>query len=175
MLKPKLFILLIFAFLQGCTAQVPEGKIALDNPAFDQKVTSLLSFSVPLMDTDKLAKNREGYTILDAREKEEFDVSHIEGAQYIGYKNFDFSTLENIDKTQPIVVYCSIGYRSEKIGKKLQKEGFTEVYNLYGSLFEWVNDGYELVNIKGEPTKNIHTYNRNWSKWVDNENYKKIW
>lgn len=120
-------------------------------------------------------ENLNDYLILDAREKEEYNISHIQNAEYIGYNKFDITSLDDVDKTQAIVVYCSIGYRSEKIGEKLQKAGFTNVYNLYGSIFEWVNQGNEVVTLEKQSTSEIHTYNKNWSKWVFNKKYKKVW
>ncbi len=65
--------------------------------------------------------------------------------------------LKNLDKDKPVVVYCSVGYRSEKIAEKLEKEGFTQVYNLYGGIFEWVNQDNPVYNEKGK-TNNIHPY-----------------
>lgn len=169
-----LFISLIF-FLTACKGQVPTDKIPVNNPDFDKRLESLLGFDVPLMDTEKLKLELHDFVILDTREKEEYDISHIPNAEFVGYKNLDWEKLSNLEKDQPIVLYCSVGYRSEKIGKKLKKAGFKKVYNLYGSLFEWVNDGYELEDKEGHSTKKIHTYNQKWSKWVDNKNYEKVW
>ena len=62
----------------------------------------------------------------------------------VGYDDFDVKRLEEISKNTKIVTYCSVGYRSERIGEKLMKQGFTDVSNLKGSLFKWANQGYEL-------------------------------
>ncbi|MGM0587883.1 MAG: rhodanese-like domain-containing protein [Bacteroidota bacterium] len=45
----------------------------------------------------------------------------------------------------PVVVYCVIGYRSEKITKQLRQMGY-HAQNLYGGLFEWVNQHHSVVN-----------------------------
>ena len=76
---------------------------------------------------------------------------------------------------KPIILYCSIGYRSEKIGEQLKERGFTEVYNLYGSIFEWVNQDKPIVDESGEETKKIYTYSWMWSKWMMNSEYQQIW
>ena len=73
------------------------------------------------------------------------------------------------------MLYCSIGYRSEKVGEKLQRLGYTKVYNLYGSIFESVNVGNEVVDQNGKKVKKVHTYNKDWSQWVDETKTKKIW
>ncbi len=168
-------LFLLFLLIQiGCFAQTTPNRAHCTNPDFDKKVASWLSFSVPTITPDSL-KQIQGATILDAREKQEYDISHIPNAIYIGYNIFEKKTLENMPKDKPIVVYCSIGYRSEKIGEKLRKMGFTKVYNLYGSIFEWVNRGNIVVDNQGKTTTKVHTFNRNWSKWVDNKAIEKVW
>jgi len=83
--------------------------------------------------------------------------------------------VSDIDKETTLVVYCSIGYRSDKIGGQLKKAGFNRVFNLYGSIFEWVNRGYTVVDKAGHPTNRLHTYNKHWSRWVDNPKIEKIY
>jgi len=102
-------------------------------------------------------------------------VGHIPGASYLGYQDFDVERLKNLPYDSRIVLYCSIGYRSEKIGEKLQKLGYTHVYNLYGSIFDWVNRGYPVVDEDGNLTAQVHTYNRAWSKWVEEGAAVKVW
>jgi len=133
---------------------------------FDQLVKKSLSFSIPTIDVQDLFVHRAEYLLLDARAKEEFAVSHIEGALYIGYEPINTEVLRPIDRNQPIAVYCSIGYRSEKVAEQLQKIGFTKVVNVYGSIFEWINRGYKVVDPSGKPTLKVHGYNRIWGIWV---------
>ena len=144
------------------------------NPSFDKTIASMLDFSVPVLSVQE-AKSKSGVTYLDARETQEYEVSRIPGALYIGAKEFDPKAVEALSKDQALVVYCSVGYRSEKIGTKLKALGFTNVYNLYGSIFEWANVGYPLVDAHNQPTKNLHTYNKKWSQWVDNKEIVKVW
>ena len=70
------------------------------------------------------------------------------------------------DKNQKIIVYCSIGVRSEKFGESLQRQGYTNVRNLYGSLFAWKNKGYPIVNTEGNPTDSVHVYSKEWSQYL---------
>jgi rhodanese-related sulfurtransferase len=124
--------------------------------------------SVPYITVEEL-KSRAGVVLLDAREDKEFNVSHIENAISIGFDQFDEKKIiSNIkDKNTPIVVYCSIGVRSEKIGEKLIKMGYTNVLNLYGGIFEWKNVGCSVVDNKGNKTDNIHTFNKEWSVYLN--------
>ncbi len=170
------YILIFLGFSHLACAQAPENRPAINNADFDKKISQLISFSVPTMGVQELKKIQETEVyILDAREKEEYNISHIPNAIYIGYKDFDIRNLNDIPKNAPVVVYCSIGYRSEKIGEKLLKDGFTNVHNLYGSIFEWVNQGNPVVTPAGEQTTKIHTYNKKWSKWVDKDAAERTW
>ncbi|MDX1940063.1 MAG: rhodanese-like domain-containing protein [Saprospiraceae bacterium] len=172
----KHFILIIcIFFLQIGCAQVPAKRPFIQNPIFDQNLTSLLHFSVPLIGVAELKNIQSEVHIFDAREWNEYEVSHIEGAEYLGYDHFDEKRLSGIPKDAPIVLYCSVGYRSEKIGEKLQKLGFSKVYNLYGSIFEWVNQGNQIVDASGKETNRLHTYNKAWSQWVESQKATKIW
>jgi rhodanese-related sulfurtransferase len=71
--------------------------------------------------------------------------------------------LRVIDKNTPIVVYCSIGVRSEKIGE-LIKVRIQNVYNLYGGIFEYKNEEEKVVNNQNKVTDSVHTYNKRWSE-----------
>jgi len=142
---------------------------------FNEKLNRMLSFSVPFITVNELDKNQEEYTILDSREKEEYDVGHIKGAHYVGYDDFNIKELEGVDKNAKIAVYCSIGYRSEKVTEKLRKAGYANAVNVYGSIFQWVNDGKPIYNDDGDEVNEIHTYNRKWSQWVITDKVKKTW
>jgi len=158
----------------GCT-QPPADRPPIENPDFDERLTQLLSFSVPVIGVQQLRDIQDEVYIFDAREREEFEVSHIQGARYLGYKNFNKKALRGVPKDSTVVVYCSVGYRSEKISERLRERGFEKVYNLYGSIFEWVNQGYPIVTPEGKSTKQLHTYNRKWSKWVEENQAEKVW
>ncbi len=145
------------------------------NEQFDQKVSNIIRFSVPVIGVEELKAMQDEVLILDARKKEEYDVSHIEGAKHFGFKKLEMNALKDVPKDQAIVLYCSIGYRSEKVGEKLQKMGFTNVHNLYGSIFEWVNQGEPVYDNEEKPTKAVHTYNKKWSKWVEDGKADKVW
>ena len=167
-LTTSLLTILFLSSIQGISQDVL-------NPTFDDRLEQLLSFTVPVIDVPEANENADDYIFLDARELEEYQISHIPGARYIGYKKFDEDLLEGISHDDKIIVYCSVGYRSEKIGKKLEKLGYTSVYNLYGSIFEWINCDLPLENQQGIATDSIHTYNKNWSQWVDDKEVIKVW
>jgi rhodanese-related sulfurtransferase len=171
----KLFIFLFSSIISwGCSAQVPATRPQCQNPDFDKRITQWLNFSVKTISPAEAA-NIPNAVFLDAREREEYDVSHLPNALFIGYKQFKTDVVAHLDKNIPIVVYCSIGYRSEKIGERLQKLGFKHVHNLYGSIFEWVNTGRKVVTTQGDTTQRVHTFNKAWSRWIDNKSIEKVW
>ncbi len=131
-------------------------------------VDNTLQKTVPFISSTDLKNNYNKYIILDSRELNEFKVSHLENSIWVGYDDFDIhNTIKKIKSNKPIVVYCSIGYRSEKIGEKLLEKGHL-VYNLYGGIFDWKNNDYTIINSESEATEKVHCYNKEWSKWLEN-------
>jgi len=107
----------------------------------------------------------KNYQVLDTREKEEFEVSHLKDAIWVGYDTFTLDNVEALDKNQPVLVYCTVGARSQEIGKKLRESGFTRVYNLYGGIIQWSNESQPLFS-HSLPTNKVHTYSRSWGIWL---------
>lgn len=142
------------------------------NPKFEQKIESLIEHSIPTITCERLQSklNTPNLVLLDAREKEEYTTSHLQDAQWVGYKTFDQDYLKGVAKDAVVVVYCSVGYRSEKIAEQLKDMGYNKVYNLYGGIFEWTNRSYPLLDEKEQPTQSVHAYNKDWGRWLDKGN-----
>ncbi len=138
----------------------------LKNSAYDLMLGALYSNTVQTIDSDE-AKSKKNVIYLDTREKAEYKVSHIEGAIWVGYDDFDIARVADLDKNTTVVVYCTVGYRSEKIGEKLLAAGFTNVSNLYGGIFSWKNAGYEVMDESGAATEKMHAYSPEWGIWLD--------
>ncbi len=157
-IKVFLFILLL-ATLQACRQNKVESN------AYQFMLQKLLSHSV---DETFVAEidDKTDVIYLDAREREEYDVSHISNAIWIGYDDFDLQRVNDIDKESEIIVYCSIGYRSEKISKRLVGDGFINVSNLYGGIFEWKNQDHDVVNTQGTVTDSVHAFDKAWGFWL---------
>jgi rhodanese-related sulfurtransferase len=125
------------------------------------------SHSVPYIKVDKLATMQSTPVVLDTRTKKEYDTSHIKNAVHVGFDDFSLNRLPNtLSKNQMIIVYCSIGVRSENIGERLINEGYSKVYNLYGGIFEWKNNGYSVVDCNNEITEQVHAYSKKWSQYL---------
>lgn len=141
------------------------GAAFTQDMAYDLMLRGLLARNVKEVTVAQLRTNHATATLLDARAYREYEVSHLMGARYVGYDDFNLSRIADLSRNAPVVVYCSVGYRSEKIAQKLQQAGFSEVYNLYGGIFEWVNQGYPVVNAEGR-TKQVHAFDRVWGIWL---------
>lgn len=158
----KYFLIIISIFLINfCPAQ----------NAIDKVLDKSNKHSVPYITVEQLKSTEKAY-ILDARETKEYEVSHLKNSIHIGYDHFNIkkinSTLKN--KNDQIIVYCSIGIRSEDIGEKLLKAGYKNVHNLYGGIFEWKNKGEKVVDKNNKETENIHTFNKEWSNYLKKGN-----
>ena len=136
---------------------------------FDKKLKSLYKNTVPLIRSEELSAEiaeHKKILLLDTRSHQEFEVSHLPNAVFLDYNTFERKTVEGITRNNKIIVYCSVGYRSERIGEKLMEMGFTDVKNLYGGIFDWVNQKNPVVNQAGIKTDSVHTYNKDWSRWL---------
>ncbi|WP_242084426.1 rhodanese-like domain-containing protein [Aestuariivivens sediminis] len=124
--------------------------------------------SIPYISVQELAMPKTKAMVLDAREEKEFNVSHIKHAIHVGYESFNLDSVQRLlpDKNADIVVYCSIGIRSEAIAEVLKKGGYTHVKNLYGGIFEWKNHNFPVYNLEHKETDSIHIYSNEWRSWL---------
>ena len=160
----KQIILLLFLFLTTTTVFAQES--------LDLVLKANNSETIPYISSEELRilQQNDSIVILDTREMKEYNVSHIASAKYVGYDHFSSDEIlsQISDKNIPIVVYCSLGIRSEDIGEKLQENGFTNVKNLYGGIFEWKNSEFPVIDSEGKETENVHVFSRLWGRWLKN-------
>ena len=133
---------------------------------FNKMLDLMLSHSVEEVGVHDVEGN-EGAIWLDARERNEYEISKIDGAVWVGYDDFDLQRVSGISKEEEVIVYCSIGYRSEKIAERLKEEGYNNVKNLYGGIFSWVNNDKKVYDAIGLETKKVHAYSRLWGVWLE--------
>lgn len=136
---------------------------------YDEKLRSLYKNTVVIItptEVQQAIEKGEKLLLLDTRSPEEYKVSHLPGARFLDFNSYTRHDLEKIPTDTRIIVYCSVGYRSERIGEHLLKSGHKNVQNLYGGIFEWKNKGFSVVNKNNVVTDSVHTYNKNWSKWL---------
>ena len=122
--------------------------------------------SVPRVSTAELARTTARPLLLDVRTPPEFAVSHLAGARRVDPGD-DAAQVADLPLTEPIVTYCSVGYRSAQFAEKLQRAGYRDVRNLEGSIFAWANEGRPLVRDTDTPTREVHPFNRWWGLLLD--------
>lgn len=130
----------------------------------DKKYPDIESISTD--DFKKILEKGHPPIIIDVRDKEEFEVSHLPGALHIqNHNKVEFA------KSTPIVAYCSVGVRSARFLQKLKKRGYNKLYNLRGSIFEWANKGYPLMR-RMQPVFTVHPYNHKWGRLLKPEKHQ---
>lgn len=100
-------------------------------------------------------------TIVDARTPIEFQVSHLPGAALMDARRPSLRPLRGLALNAPIVVYGSTGYRGARLAHWLAAQGYTNVLNLSGGIFQWADDGRPVVR-DGRPTPEVHPYDQRW-------------
>ena len=102
--------------------------------------------------------------LLDVRIAAEYEVSHLQKAQRV--QPGSSASAIQIPKAQPIVTYCSVGYRSGAFAQTLERAGYTHVLNMEGSIFKWANEG-RPVYCDGKAVEKVHPYNETWGRLLD--------
>jgi rhodanese-related sulfurtransferase len=124
--------------------------------------------SVPWITTAQLAdwltnKNRQPPVLLDVRTQEEWKVSRLPEARRVDPNASVEEVASGMQKETPIVTYCAVGYRSGALATKLREAGFTNVWNLEGSIFQWANEHRPLVR-EDQPVTTVHPYSSLWGR-----------
>ncbi|MGB3296072.1 MAG: rhodanese-like domain-containing protein [Phormidesmis sp.] len=144
----------VFTPLRAFTWQAIKGWVRQSFPAVQTISTAELA--------DWLGQDSQP-VLIDARRPAEYAISHL--PQAIQANSVEAVEAAAIPKDEPIVIYCSVGYRSARLGHQLQAAGY-QVMNLEGSLFQWANEGRSLRAAAG-PTRQVHPYNPLWGMLLD--------
>jgi rhodanese-related sulfurtransferase len=103
------------------------------------------------------------FYLYDVRSAKEFAVSHLKGAVRL-----EDAGKVAVPKDSLIVVYCSVGVRSAALVHQLSRLGFTEAYNLEGSIFGWANRQLPLY-VGDRKVHVVHPYNSRWGVLLDKQ------
>lgn len=153
--------------LPGCASQNPPQW-----PQIKQSIRDEFA-DVNRLSTQQLTEwqndpDRTDPLLLDAREQDEFEVSHLKGAHLATDVSQALRILNERPRDTPIVVYCSVGYRSSRMAQELGKLGWSNVSNLEGSIFQWANEGRPIY--RGEQrVKLVHPFDDHWGKLLNKE------
>lgn len=138
---------------------------AVAQKKMDRIIRTFNNESIPYIQISE-AIEKDSVVFLDTREIDEYKVSHLNNAVWVGYETFNQQIVRDSipNVNTPIVVYCSIGVRSEDIGEKLRELGYTNIKNLYGGIFKWKNMGNPVFDSIGNETEKVHGFDKFWGK-----------
>lgn len=84
------------------------------------------------------------FQILDTRNDYEFEFGSFDRAVLLPLKHFrNFPTVlqkATLDKTKPLVMFCTGGIRCEKASVVALRQGFSEVYQLEGGILKYLDE-----------------------------------
>ena len=129
-LKILFFLFSIFSYQSEISAQ---NKKMVKSKSYDLLLKKLLKHNVPEVSVDSL-KNLQDVLLLDAREIDEYNVSHLKNANWVGYKTFNIESLHFKNKNQPIVVYAQLAIEVKKSLKSLLMQALL-IYGIYTVVF----------------------------------------
>lgn len=140
----------------------PAGRWVMD------RIVALRFPDVETQDPARVAARLEGAPpprLFDVRRADEYAASHLPGARHLPPDAEPAAALADVPRDAPIVLYCSVGWRSAAMARRMAAAGFTRVVNLEGSIFRWVAEGRPLVDAAGAPTARVHPFGPPW-RWL---------
>lgn len=83
-------------------------------------------------------RTRKDAVLIDVREEAEYITGHVPDAELLPVDEITEETAAQTlpAKDRPVLVYCRTGRRSREAAAKLQRLGYTEVYDM-GGLVGW--------------------------------------
>jgi rhodanese-related sulfurtransferase len=166
-----ILVLILLPLLLGAAVAVVAGRPL----AFEvvRRLTVRKFPDVRWIDGAELARWREDTSrpqpvIIDTRTGQEYAVSHLRDAIRIDPYRPLLRPLRGFPKDTAIVVYASVGYRSARVAHWLAQQGYTNVQNLAGSIFQWANEGRPLFS-QDRPTTEVHPYDERWGLMLESQ------
>jgi parallel beta-helix repeat protein len=129
----KLLLLIILTFLPVASVSFSLVKTAMASDYTDVSVSEARA----------LIETNPSLVLLDVRNQSEYDAGHIRNAKLIPL--WELATrLNELNKTDEILVYCGVGGRSINASRILASDDFSHVYNMLGGTTEWIREGYPV-------------------------------
>ena len=142
-----LLLVLVMLFSAACggnTAPAAEAVAAVqsENAAAQPAAEVDLSTLAELIDPQTVAalKDNSEVFVLDVREQNEYDDSHIPGVTLIPMSTIA-DRLSEIPKDKTVIVTCRSGNRSSQVATYLRQQGFMNIHDMAGGIVAWQNAG----------------------------------
>ena len=98
-----------------------------------------------IRDARRLVEQNEDLTVVETLPAEYFDEFHLPGAKNVPLdEDFEKAMRQAVpDEESPVMVYCMDRNcdASEKAAARLERMGYTDVYDLPGGKIEWKENG----------------------------------
>lgn len=108
------------------------------------------NFEISASSAYEKLQNNQSIKLIDVRTPEEYDEQHLSNSKLIPLDNLvsEISNVENLNKSDEIIVYCRSGRRSEAAYNLLTSQGYTNVKSMAGGINEWTSLGYSVCKDK---------------------------
>ncbi len=103
-----------------------------------------------------MTQNTNSLFILDVRTGEEYSVGHINNSYLLPYTEI-MSRQDELpeNKSQPILVYCRSGRRSEIASATLIGLNYTTIFNMLDGFSAWLDANYPYEISNSDPTLDL--------------------
>ena len=105
---------------------------------------------IPLQPRDFLEKfnNSSSALLIDVREPFEYKKSRISGAINLPSSGKIDLASDTMNRAKPCFLYCTSGFRSDRVAGRLAAKGFVQIYSLQGGISKWKKEGLPVSRKK---------------------------
>jgi molybdopterin/thiamine biosynthesis adenylyltransferase/rhodanese-related sulfurtransferase len=100
---------------------------------------------IPEVTAAQVAREASSRTLIDVRERSEFEEGHIPGAFHLSKGFIEVQIEDRVpDKGTPITLYCAGGTRSLLAARALHELGYNDVRSMSGGFNGWKQAGFDF-------------------------------
>src|SRR5215510_8834432 len=96
-----------------------------------------MEYEIDPQSVKQLSQREERFSLLDVRERWEFETASIEGAKLMPMGDVPSRAHQELDPEDHIVVYCHHGVRSMNVTAWLRQQGFEKAQSMAGGIDAW--------------------------------------
>lgn len=133
------FLLIGFS---GCAS--PDDQ-STDQPVMSNQFQSE-NYEISAISAHEKLENNKSVKLIDVRTPKEYDEKHLPDSTLVPLDtlNTGIAEIENLNKSDEIIVYCRSGRKSAKAYNILTLLGYTNVKSMTGGINEWTSLGYNV-------------------------------
>jgi molybdopterin/thiamine biosynthesis adenylyltransferase/rhodanese-related sulfurtransferase len=100
---------------------------------------------IPEVTPQQVAADKHSRTLIDVRERNEFEEGHIPGALHLSKGFIEVQVEDRVPaKDTPITLYCAGGVRSLLAARSLHELGYSDVRSMSGGFNGWKQAGFDF-------------------------------